>query len=142
MMITRSALAIIFLLVCLSGAGALCQDKTPPQQPPLLTFTDLERNGVGEQAFRIVGYVIDIYKCPPCPPGAMCKPCIPDNIVVTDNVEEEDLSKVKRLRIYADEPEQFEVKKKYLFNVKLKGSLPPGSAITDVELVSFEAIKK
>ena len=82
--------------------------------------------------------MIDIYKCPPCPPGAMCKPCIPNNIVVTDNIEEKDLSKIKRLRIHTDKPEQFELKKKYLFTVKVKGTLPLDRAITDVELISFE----
>jgi hypothetical protein len=24
---------------------------------------------------RVVGYVVGAYKCPPCPPGAQCKPC-------------------------------------------------------------------
>ena len=51
-------------------------------------------------------------------------------------------TKIKRLRIYTDKPEQFEVKKKYLFTVKVKGAVPPGRPITDVELVSFEPAKK
>ena len=35
-------------------------------------------------------------------------------------------TKIKRLRIYTGKPEQFEVKKKYLFTVKVKGAVPPG----------------
>ena len=106
-----------------------------------MTFNDLQRNDSIEGPFRIVGYVIDIYKCPPCPPQAMCKPCIPDNIVVTDNIDEKDLSRIKRLRISTDKPEQFELKKKYTFTVKVKGKVPSGRAIQDVDLISFEPMK-
>jgi hypothetical protein len=38
---------------------------------------------VGEYA--LLAYVIDVYVCPPCPPGTECKPCIPDNITIADN---------------------------------------------------------
>jgi hypothetical protein len=102
----------------------------------------LQRNDVGERPFRIVGYVINTYKCPPCPPGAMCKPCIPDNIVVTDNLDEQDASKIKRLRISTEKPEQFELKKKYIFTVRVRGKVPSGRAIQDVDLISFEPTKE
>ena len=72
----------------------------------------------------------------------MFKPCIPDNVVVTDDIDAKDLSKIKRLRIYTDKTNQFESKKKYLFTVKVKGTLPPGRAISDVDLISFEAVKE
>lgn len=138
----KITLTILLTLICWISTIALRQDKAPAQELPLLTFTDLQRNDSIEGTFRIVGYVLDIYKCPPCPPGAMCKPCIPDNIVVTDNIEEKDFSRIKRLRISTDKPEQFELKKKYSFTVKIKGKVPPGRAISDVELVSFEPVKE
>ena len=34
--------------------------------------------------FALIAYIIDVYVCPPCPPGAECKPCIPDNISIAD----------------------------------------------------------
>ncbi len=131
-------LTSFFIVVCLLPALSFSQDRTSTPKPPLLTFDDLQRNDSIEGPFRIVGYVIDIYKCPPCPPGAMCKPCIPDNIVVTDNIDEKDFSKIKRLRISTEKPEQFELKKKYTFTVKVKGNVPPGRAIQDVDLISFK----
>jgi hypothetical protein len=109
--------------------------------PPLLTFDDLQGSKPIDGPFRIAGYVLNIYKCPPCPRGAQCKPCVPDNIVVTNDLEEKDLSRITRLRIYTDKPEQFELKKKCLFTVKTKGKLTPGHAIQDVELISFEVLK-
>jgi hypothetical protein len=138
----RKHLTILFTVVCLLPALSFSQDRTSAQEPPLLTFNDLQRNDSIEGPFRIVGAVIDIYKCPPCPAGAMCKPCIPDNIVVTDNLDEKDLSKIKRLRISTDKPEQFELKKKYTFTVKVKGKVPSGRAIQDVDLISFEPVKE
>ncbi len=34
--------------------------------------------------YIISAYVVDVYLCPPCPDGAYCKPCIPDNITLSD----------------------------------------------------------
>jgi hypothetical protein len=138
----RKTLTILFTVVCLVPALAFSQDRTSASKPPLLTFDDLQKNDSIAGSFRIVGYVIDIYKCPPCPPGAMCKPCIPDNLVVTDNIDEKDFSKIKRLRISTEKPEQFELKKKYTFTVKVKGKVPPGRPIQDVDLISFEPVKE
>ena len=30
---------------------------------------------------RFDGYVVDSYRCPPCPPGAQCKPCIMPTVI-------------------------------------------------------------
>jgi hypothetical protein len=138
----KLTLLILFTLAGLLATVSFSQDQDSPPKPPLLTFHDLKNANGLEGTFRIEGYVIDIYKCPPCPPGAMCKPCIPDNIVITDATDEKDLSKINRLRIFTDKPEQFELKKKYSFTVNLKNKLPAGQAITDVHLVSFEPLKQ
>ena len=133
---------VILTILCVMWTFSFSQDQDPIRKPPLLTFEDLQKNDGVEGPFRIEGFVIDIYKCPPCPPQAMCKPCIPDNIVVTDNIGEKDLSRIKRLRISTDKPEQFELKKKYIFTVKVKGKVPSGRAIQDVDLISFEPMRE
>jgi len=75
---------MIFMLVCLLGTSALSQNGIPPQEPRRLTFDDLKRNDSVEGSFRMEGaYVLEIHKCPPCPPGAQCKPCLGDYIVIT-----------------------------------------------------------
>ena len=137
-----SALVALLTLLSLNIPSALFQAIAQTPGPPTLTFTDLKRGDVGSAPFKIDGFVIDIYKCPPCPPRAMCKPCIPDNVVATDDLEEKDPSEIRRLRIYTDKTAQFELKKKYLFTVKTKGNSLPGRAITEVELVSFEPVKE
>ena len=138
----RKALTILFTVVCLVPALSFSQDSTSAPEPPLLTFSDLQRNDSLEGPFRIEGFVIDIYKCPPCPPQAMCKPCLPDNIVVTNNVDEQDLSRVKRLRISTEKPEQFELKKKYSFTVRARGKTTPDHPLEEVALITFEPVKE
>jgi len=109
MMIAKRVLTIIFTLVCLPTTGALCQNKIPPQKPPLLTFDDLKRNDGVEGSFRIENaYVIEIHKCPPCPPAAQCKPCLGDYLVVTDNIDEKDPLLIKRLKVFTGTPERLE----------------------------------
>lgn len=136
----KQALLILLVLATLLSPATftLCQETA---KPPLLTFDDLKKNDGIEGPFRIQGYVLDVYKCPPCPPGAVCKPCTPDNVVITDTADPKDLSKINRLRIVTDKPDQFEQKKKYSFMVKLKQPFPTGQPITAVDLVSFEPLK-
>ena len=76
------------------------------QKHALLKFADLQKYDPVNETFQIDGYVLDIYKCPPCPPGAICKPCIPDNITIADSSDWMDVSKLKRLRIYTDKTDK------------------------------------
>lgn len=132
---------VILITVSVLWTFSFAQDQDSTRNAPLLTFEDLKKDGVAGP-FRIKGYVINIYKCPPCPPGAMCKPCIPDNIDVTDNLDDKNPALIKRLRIFTDKPEKFELKKKYSFLVKVKGRTPQGRAIENVDLISFDPVKE
>jgi hypothetical protein len=139
-MTIRSTLATGVVLFCLLGTASFSQENKTPELP-LLTFGDLQKGDRDDTPFRIEGYVIQTYKCPPCPPGAMCKPCIGDHIVITDNVKEADPTLVKHLRIFTDKPEQFELKKKYSFVVKVKGKPRKDRAIEEVDLIRFNALE-
>lgn len=41
----------------------------------VLGTTTAIANTINHEAFQLEGYVYQIYKCPPCPPEASCKPC-------------------------------------------------------------------
>jgi hypothetical protein len=51
----------------------------PPGEPSVPVTLDVARlrqaPPLGGRA-RLEGYVVDAYRCPPCPPGAQCKPCV------------------------------------------------------------------
>lgn len=114
------------------------QTQQPSVSPPLLTFDALEKNDSIERPFSIVGFVIEVHKCPPCPERMQCKPCLGDYIVVTDNLAEKDPTLIKRLKIFTDKPGQFELKKRYQFTVKVRGR--SGQGKLNVELLSFTAM--
>ena len=47
-----------------------------PSIPPLtLSIGEFRASPPVGRTARIVGYVVESYRCPPCPKGAMCKPC-------------------------------------------------------------------
>ena len=106
----------------------------------LLSFDDLASYKAQDQTFRIFGYVIDLYKCPPCPPRAMCKPCMPNNITIVKKIDPDHISAPVRLRILTDETDKFTEGQKYLFTVKVHGEVKEGKPITDVDLVRFETL--
>jgi hypothetical protein len=35
----------------------------------------------------VVGYVVHLYRCPPCPEGAACEDCLDDHLVLSDKPE-------------------------------------------------------
>src|SRR5258707_5421402 len=132
-------IATIFTLVCLLGTSALSQNGIPPDSPHRLTFDDLKRNDDVAGSFRIEdAYVIEIHKCPTCPPGAQCKPCLGDYIVITDNIDENDPLLIKRLRVFIKKPEQFnffELKKRCSFIAKVRGQVASGKPIENLDLI-------
>lgn len=133
---SKTTFTILFALICLLPAPLRRQDPAPP---PLLTFNDLKRDDL-KGPFKIEGFVVESYKCPPCPRGAMCKPCVGDHVVITDNVNEQDPALIRRLWVFTDKPKQFELKKKYLLLVKVRGNTRPGHPIEQVDLVGFEPL--
>jgi hypothetical protein len=137
------AITSLLLAIQLSQAPAHSPSQDQAQtSPPHLTFSDLKKNDSIKGAFVVVGFVIQTYKCPPCPPQAMCKPCLGDHILVTDHPDEKDPARIQRLRIFADKPEQFKLKNKYSFTVRPRGRTAPGRPLEEVDLISFELVKE
>jgi hypothetical protein len=56
-----------------------------------LKVSELAAKQAGKGTYEVEGYVIKAYHCPPCPPGAMCKPCMRDNVVLSDEPRHIDL---------------------------------------------------
>ena len=66
--------------IALAAGEAAGQSSPPaPAAPggaavPSLSLDQARQAGSGKTV-RVVGYVVGSYVCPPCPPGATCKPC-------------------------------------------------------------------
>jgi hypothetical protein len=132
----RKTLAILFTVVGLTTLS-IAQDKRSTPELPRLTFSDLKRNDSIAGAFIIVGSVVQIYNCPPCPPGMQCKPCLGDYLVITDNLDEKDPLLIRRLRVFTRKPEQFELRKKVSFVAKIRGKVPKGKPIEDLNFIEM-----
>ena len=63
-------------LVLLPGLALAQATAAPPASVPVpnLSLDQARQAGAGKLV-RVVGYVVGSYFCPPCPPGASCKPC-------------------------------------------------------------------
>lgn len=102
---------------------------------PQVRIADLEKSSPDTVELR--AYVLDVYHCPPCPPGAICKPCIEDNISVVED-KPTDITKIpleKRVRIFIANQKGFEAGKQYLFVVKFRNK--KSSPKDNLMLISF-----
>ena len=139
----KNTVTVLFALASMVSTLALAQDRHPVQEPLQITFAQLSRGDLDHGSFRIEGIVNDIYKCPPCPEGAQCKPCLGDHLTITDNPDEKNPALKRRLRIFAKAPEldQLEVARKYSFLVTVRGKLHVGRPVEEVDLLSFDPVE-
>lgn len=84
---------------------------------PMVKFNRI--NLIDSDTFRIRIKVLDQYHCPPCSAGAQCKPCIGDHIIVSENRK----SEKQTLRVFTNNPDQFEKGKIYILTVRSRVSV-------------------
>lgn len=100
---------------------------------------ELKLNKFNSGTYNTDGYVVKIYTCPPCPKGSQCKPCMRDNIVISESnklLEVYSLSD-KEMILFANNSKQFDLGKKYKFSIKILDYKSTGEPINDVEIVGY-----
>jgi len=105
------------------------------------TIPEFKRAGLEGGLFRTSGYVVLFSGCPPCPDDADCIPCMPENIVISENntpLEYYDLTE-NELIIFNGDNGRFEMGKKYSFLLAVKDYVLVDETVNAVELVSYEA---
>src|SRR3990167_7310555 len=143
---------IIIIFIILIGAGFYFSQKTKDFLPNLVSQKDpgqnfysisqIKQGNLPFGNYQTQGYVVKIYTCPACPPPSQCKPCMGNNIVISElqvlrqnyNLTNQDLL------IFTDDPNQFELGKKYQSTVRLTEIKSTNEPINDVELGSFQAM--
>ena len=101
----------------------------------------IKQNNLASGTYNTEGFVVKIYTCPPCPKGVMCKRCMQDNIVISmDNKIHESYSLTENeLIIFAKNPKQFELGKKYRFTIKILDYESTGEP--NIELVGYDLVE-
>jgi hypothetical protein len=91
-----------------------------------------------EGEFEISGYIAKQYKCPACPPGATCKPCMKSNVLLSQVNELLQVypSAGNYLVIFTDEPEKLLLGKSYVLKVEVLKNVTTGPGLHDLRLKS------
>jgi len=117
--------------------------------PPTSNFAfykihEIKSNRFNSGTYNTEGYVVKIYTCPPCPKGAQCKPCMRDNVVISENnklLETYSLSD-KEMILFVNSPKQFEPGGKYTFSIKILDYKSTGEPINDVEIIGYNLLSQ
>jgi hypothetical protein len=59
----------------------------PGQNFESATIHELKERNPVSGFFDVEGYVAKIFRCPACPAGAECMPCMPENIVIAEQLK-------------------------------------------------------
>ena len=106
-------------------------------------ISEIKTKNLTPGIYQTQGYVVKIYTCPACPPPKQCKPCMGDNIVISQENKILDNYNLtpNDLIIFTQTPEIFELGKKYQFTIRLTETKSTSEPINDLELVSFEFLE-
>ena len=93
--------------------------------------------------FEVTGYVVKKYQCPICPPDKKCKPCMKENIVISDQNKQLNLYTLsnKELIIFTRKIESFDLGVKYTFVLRKTDQASTNETFNDLELVSSKIAK-
>ena len=106
---------------------------------PVPSIHELKQLNPTSGLYKTEGYVAKIYACPPCPPRAVCKPCMQDNIVISEQKKSLDTYTLTDmdLVVFVTHPEQFMLGAKYTYSIQVSDAHTTGDRINDVKLMSY-----
>ena len=107
-----------------------------------LKISELNKQKPEKGIFETKGFVAKVYTCPPCPPNSQCKPCMRNNIVVSEDnksLDGYDLTD-KKILVFTDQAESFVAGKQYQFTIKITNTKTTATNLNDVELIDSSDI--
>ena len=136
----------IFLLIGILLFG--CTQQTEKSHQSALNFNlysihEINQNNFTSGSFNVEGYIVKIYTCPQCPQDAQCKPCMRDNIVISESINPLDTYSLTKneLVVFTNDSKQFELGGKYTFSIIISDNNTTGDLTNDIELVGYDPIK-
>lgn len=121
---------------------------TYPENPSAYSIYDLKNHeftgeGFDTLIYSVEGYVVKKYVCPPCPPGTKCKPCMENNIVISENptpVAEIYPLQDSSMIVYLKDHSGLEMGRKYVFSVRVRETISKERNMNVVELVEYSKV--
>ncbi len=108
----------------------------------LISISELNKQKPENGTFETKGFIAKVFTCPPCPPGAQCKPCMKDNIVISEEkktLENYDIGHTE-LIIFTNEDKKYAVGEQYEFKIRITENKTTASELNDIELISSKRI--
>lgn len=105
-------------------------------------ISEIKSQNLSSGIYYTDGYVIKKYTCPPCPSGALCKPCMGSNIVISESdkiIQEYNLTN-SEIILFTNNPEKFELGKKYQFNINILENRTTTEPINNIEIIDYAEI--
>src|SRR5436190_17151209 len=109
-------LPVAFILLAANSGFA---QRTPLKEFPWITISQIA--DCKSDTFLIKAKVVELYTCPPCPPGAICKPCIGNHLTVEDT----DAAEPLRSLVFVKSTEEFKKDGVYIFTLVLQNKSHP-----------------
>ena len=90
--------------------------------PQIYSVAEFKTKNLPPAVYHIEAYVTFIYTCPPCPAGALCKPCSPNFAIISDESQPHtatnDLTN-KDLLLYRSSTEKLKIGHRYRFYIRV-----------------------
>ena len=129
----RMVYTLIALLLCVTTAA----DDTHSE----ISIAQLRALKAATGTYRVEGYVAKQYRCPPCPPGDQCKPCMRNNILLSETPESliSYPTSGNYLRVFTDQPELLQKEVRYRMTLRVLTQNSPFGG-HDTELINAERL--
>ena len=126
----------IFILLALSSVG---WSHAKPLNN-VYTISELNQLKPAYGTYNTTGYVAKIYECPRCPKGAVCKPCQPAHMVISETkppLTQKELTD-KEMIVFIDNSDGLKSKKKYNFLIKILDVKTTDQIVNNPKLIYFQ----
>lgn len=131
---------VLFALVLMMTFSAPAAASEPVPGRPVYSISEL--NGMNPRfgTYEVLGYVVKIYECPPCPEGAQCKPCMADHIVVAEHRSRfaEYVLTDREMIVFTDNNPDLHVNRKYRFLIQIMNVKTTDQILNNPKLIYFE----
>jgi len=131
---------VFVLLFMLFPALGFCQDQKLSNE---YTINEFNLKAPSYGTYHVTGYVSKIFQCPPCPEGAQCKPCMAQNIIISEKKKTvKDYSRLsgRDMIIFCDDTSLFQLKSKYKFLIQVMNFKTTDQPINNVKLIYSEEL--
>lgn len=128
---------LTLLLVFMLNGQAHAQEQVAPY-----VYRISELNGLNPDfgTYEVVGYVVKIYDCPPCPEYSQCKPCMADHVVIAERRSRfaQYVLTDREMIVFIDNSDGLRVNKKYRFLIQIMNVKTVDQILNNPKLIYHE----